>query len=235
MKGKTNRISKYNPINFYNFFFFIVLIILAAVAITSSFASDFRCPDTGVSFFPHEESCSKFIMCFGGLALERTCAPNLHWSAGGEYCTTHAQAECELENPLCPEVDDPNDLIFIPSLADCEKYYLCHQGEPKQFRCAPNFHFNPVENFCDYPELANCEVEPTPDPETEPGEIEIECPETGIFWFPHPYSCEYYFICLNGESVLHHCAPGLYWDAANNRCDFPENALCELTPIPQPL
>lgn len=216
--------------------FFIVLIVLAALAITSSFASDFRCPEEkGVQLFPHEESCSKYIMCFGGLALERSCAPDLHWSAKGEYCTTKAQAECDIENSLCPEVDDPNNIIFIPSQADCERYYLCHNGEKKPLQCAPDFHFNPNGNFCDFPENANCEVEPTPEPETEPGEIEIDCPDTGVFWVPHPKSCNYYFMCWDGQSVLRNCAPGLYFDSLNNRCDSPANALCTIIPSPQPL
>lgn len=28
--------------------------------------NDFECPEDGIHFFPHEESCAKFIMCFAG-------------------------------------------------------------------------------------------------------------------------------------------------------------------------
>lgn len=218
-----------------NFFFPKVLLIIAALAITSTYASEFRCPEAGIEFFPHEVSCSKYILCYGGLAIERSCAPDLHWSATDEWCTTKAQAECTLEAPLCPEVDNPDSLVFIPSLADCERYYLCQNGVAKPLYCAPNFHFNPIFGFCDFPENVNCEVEVTPEPETEPGEVEIECPEAGIFWIPHPNTCEYYFMCVNGTPILHHCSPGLFWDSANNRCDVKENAVCSINPQPQPL
>lgn len=174
-------------------------------------------------------------MCYGGLALERPCAPGLHWSEAGQWCTTKDQAECQIEFPLCPEVDNPEQLIFIPSLADCERYYLCHQGVARPMYCAPNFHFNPSIGQCDFPELAMCEVEGTPEPETEPGEIEVDCPAAGVFWVAHPNTCEYYFMCVDGDAILRHCAPGLFFDSVTNRCDVKENAVCSINPQPQPL
>lgn len=89
--------------------------------------------------------------------------------------------------------------------------------------------------MCEHPDNVTCDVTQTPAPEPEP-EVEIECPsDDGFYFVPHPKTCEYYFVCINGISELLRCAPGLYWDALNNRCDFPEIAFCEITPSPQPL
>lgn len=84
-------------------------------------SAQFDCPDDGVHFFPHASLCDRYIMCFGSVAIERLCAPSFHYSEREELCTWPDYAECTLESPLCPEIDDPQDLVWIPSQADCER------------------------------------------------------------------------------------------------------------------
>lgn len=43
---------------------------------------------------------------------------------------------------------------------------------------------------------------------------------------PHPNSCEHYFICHRGQSIILDCAPGFYFDPENNWCDFADNVQC---------
>lgn len=100
--------------------------------------------------------------------------------------------------------------------------------------CAPGKHFDPIFNWCDVPEVAQCEVTVAPEPEPEPDITEIKCPESEdrVTWEPHPIVCEHFFICVDGISYLQHCAPGLYFDTVNRYCTFAEDALCI---IPTPL
>lgn len=85
-------------------------------------SAQFYCPEEGVHFFPHTSRCDLYFMCFGGVAIERSCAPNFHYSEREEFCTWPDYAECTLEAPLCPETNDPDNLVWIPSQADCERF-----------------------------------------------------------------------------------------------------------------
>lgn len=65
-----------------------------------------------------------------------------------------------------------------------------------------------------------------PDEPETPEPHEIAC-DNGIYFEAHPNSCEHYFICSSGQSVLLDCAPGFHFDNKNNWCDVPENVQCE--------
>lgn len=90
-----------------------------------NFQKDVQCSDAivcypdGIEMHPHPYSCSQYILCFGENQIERDCAPGFHWSIYDGVCTTQDLAECQIERSLCPEVDDPNELFFIPSSRDC--------------------------------------------------------------------------------------------------------------------
>lgn len=43
---------------------------------------------------------------------------------------------------------------------------------------------------------------------------------------PHPYFCEYFFQCSNGEFLLQECPPGLHFNPVLEVCDWSENAGC---------
>lgn len=60
-------------------------------------------------------------------------------------------------------------------------------------------------------------MEPPP-----PQPDEIDCND-GIYFEEHPNSCEHYFICSFGHSVILSCAPGFQYDTDNNWCDVADN------------
>lgn len=94
-------------------------------------SAQFYCPEEGVHFFQHSSRCDRYYMCFGGIAIERSCAPDFHYSEAEEFCTWPSYAECTLETSLCPEVDDPEELVWIPSQADCGKYVFVRNDDQK--------------------------------------------------------------------------------------------------------
>ncbi|KAJ6646170.1 Peritrophin-1 [Pseudolycoriella hygida] len=186
---------------------------------------EFQCPPDGIHFFPHDEYCNKFIMCFAGFPIIMQCADGLYFDRELGQCNFPEYAECDLE--ICPPENDPGDIIFLPSEQYCDKFFICFAGRPIKFFCPEGLHFNREINTCDFIENANCTIEGKPEPPGPPLPHEVDCDcADSIFFVPHPNSCEHYFICARGQSHMIDCAPGFYFDSKNNWCDHPENVEC---------
>lgn len=46
---------------------------------------------------------------------------------------------------------------FSPYRGDCNKYYLCDNGNPLVQSCPPGLHWNNNQRNCDWPHSANCD------------------------------------------------------------------------------
>lgn len=89
--------------------------------------SDFdgKCPESGIKVIRHKSECGKYILCFGGVRIVRSCAPGLHWSSKLQSCTRPEISECEEEISVhkgCPKENDPDNLVFLPDYKNCSKY-----------------------------------------------------------------------------------------------------------------
>ena len=82
------------------------------------------CPPTGLHQIRHPDNCYQFIICVAGVPNERSCSPGLFFSSAFARCVRRAQSDC-IEPGLCPEFDDPFDVIFIPDPEDCQIYFIC--------------------------------------------------------------------------------------------------------------
>ncbi len=82
-------------------------------------SDEFKCPAQGIYFYPHEEFCDKYIMCFAGFPILSHCADGLYFDRETLKCDTPEIAECKLEK--CPINTDVFELVFLPSDVDCEK------------------------------------------------------------------------------------------------------------------
>lgn len=82
-------------------------------------SDEFQCPKEGIFFYPHEEFCDKFIMCFAGFPIINNCAEGLYFDRDTLKCDKPEIAECKKEK--CPENFEPNTLSFLPSDTDCER------------------------------------------------------------------------------------------------------------------
>lgn len=55
-----------------------------------------ECPDDGIKFISHPDSCEKYILCIDGDEIATlTCPPDFHFSRDLRGCTTPEDAECE--------------------------------------------------------------------------------------------------------------------------------------------
>lgn len=182
------------------------------------------CPSTGVSKHVNPMSCTRYWMCYDGVAVERQCSPGLYFSRAQLRCVRRDDSDCLLDLNSCPAENDPNNIVFLPDQEDCERYFVCYDGEPEEFECGPTLHWDPNNNWCIREEDSECEPS-FPLPPIR----EIECPDdTGgdLLFLPHPEDCQFYFICLDGRSILQRCARNLLFDHIRSNCFFRDQAMC---------
>lgn len=101
---------------------------------------------------------------------------------------------------------------------------MCHDGAPVEFDCGESLHWDPISNWCIREEDSECEPSYPLPPIRE-----IECPEdteSDILFLPHPEDCQFYFICLDGVSILTRCARNMLFDYTISKCFFADNARC---------
>lgn len=53
-----------------------------------------------------------------------------------------------------------------------------------------------------------------------------QCPPDGVHAIHYPGSCQRFIRCVNGNSVVQHCAPGLAFNIVRGQCDTEANAAC---------
>uniref|UniRef100_A0A182PYS3 Chitin-binding type-2 domain-containing protein n=1 Tax=Anopheles epiroticus TaxID=199890 RepID=A0A182PYS3_9DIPT len=108
----------------------------------------------GVQLFPHPTNCDQFITCSNGISFVGNCKAGETYDVVLQACKSEIRVDCE--RLRCPEVDNPNVVVFIPGIQSCDEYFLCQAGTPIQRFCAPGLHWNRVAERCDFPELAQC-------------------------------------------------------------------------------
>lgn len=141
--------------------------------------SIFQIPNNPCIGLPNEiltnnsRGCEYFFYCRNGEAIEGFC-PNNMWfniDAGicdqpkNVYCTfdgnpsnADGNAENEDERVSC-SLNIPTQIEqFIPSKIDCGRYFICYHGQPIRQHCISDLHWNVVENKCDQPNNARCQV-----------------------------------------------------------------------------
>lgn len=202
------------------------------------------CPPQGVSKAANPFSCTRYFMCYDGVAVTRTCSPGLFFSRSQLRCVRRDDSDCILNDESCPLENDPNNVVFLPDQDDCQRFdsriffiasrksnffnfirfFICHDGAPVEFDCGETLHWDPNNNWCIREEESVCEPSYPLPPIRE-----IECPpETGndIIFLPHPEDCQFYFICLDGTSILTRCARNMLFDYSISKCNFADRARC---------
>lgn len=79
----------------------------------------FVCPPSGLHFFEHPQSCTLFIFCMDGKLSEETCG-DLHWDQSRLTCDDIETVNCQTAINLCPDVDDFDNVVRLPSTVNCD-------------------------------------------------------------------------------------------------------------------
>uniref|UniRef100_A0A182QRX1 Chitin-binding type-2 domain-containing protein n=1 Tax=Anopheles farauti TaxID=69004 RepID=A0A182QRX1_9DIPT len=150
-----------------------VFVTLCVALVMGIVRADDRCPQNDDPeeppvLLPHPTDCDKFLHCSHGNAVVSKCPPGLHWNDSSKQCDYPALAHCvpgvtpTTQNfqvsPNCPDEYDPDHMVYVPHETNCGKYYICDPyGVELEQTCPSGLHWNPVVNYCDFPELAQCE------------------------------------------------------------------------------
>nr|NP_648647.1 uncharacterized protein Dmel_CG10725 [Drosophila melanogaster]AAN11837.1 uncharacterized protein Dmel_CG10725 [Drosophila melanogaster]AOQ09959.1 CG10725-RB [synthetic construct] len=182
------------------------------------------CKNRGLSSFCYDRTCTKYVLCFDGTPVIRQCSDGLQYNALTDRCDYPQYVDC-VDN-LCSRNNNPDDIVFIPSKARCDKYYICMDGLPQVQNCTSGLQYNPSTQSCDFPSKVNCTVESLqrnilPFARAPPRLADIECPSEGAHFIAHQKRQDAYYYCLNGRGVTLDCTPGLVFDAKREECREP--------------
>lgn len=109
----------------------------------------YPCPHSGTTRLAHLSTCSQFVQCVNGVAVEESCADGLFFDEESQKCTTAALANCNVEQTPCPKWTDPENLVFLTNGNSCNQYFMCYDGEPLALECASGLNFNSRTSQCD--------------------------------------------------------------------------------------
>lgn len=123
-----------------------------------------------------------------------------------------ANAQNRILDSRCTGSTNPNSPIHLPHESDCSKFYKCEGPYAVEFPCPPGLHWRVEMNWCDWPEVANCNTQDNrcPPENTDPP-----------VHLPHE-DCSKFYKCDWGVPKEFDCPPGQHWNAAADYCDWPE-------------
>uniref|UniRef100_A0A182K5K0 Chitin-binding type-2 domain-containing protein n=1 Tax=Anopheles christyi TaxID=43041 RepID=A0A182K5K0_9DIPT len=194
--------------------------------------------------FAHPTDCQRFYVCLNGVEprdlgcqvgevyneeTERCDAPENVPGCDGRYerqCvdsvaatvarSDHAQFKC------------PKSRGQFEDAVQCDKYYVCDEGEATEKICPDGLVFDPtikLVNKCDQPFNVDCgerfELQP-------PQGTTDYCPrKNGYFSHPDPTICNVFYSCINGEELEMSCTGSLHFDEKSGTCVWPDVAARE--------
>ncbi|KNC34624.1 hypothetical protein FF38_09666 [Lucilia cuprina] len=195
-----------------------------------------KCPSRQMLNLPLVKTCNKYISCYYGQATLRKCEGNQQFNVKTGKCDWAKNVDC-VENH-CSIHPLNSELVYVPSAASCEKYYLCMSGKAKALTCAAGLYFSTKCNCCDKSENVQCLIddnESTLEKNKEKrfshnysktlhkptliGETNtIICPSKGLFVYQYIEDPEKYITCVEGKATLYSCAAGYQFDDKQKRC-----------------
>lgn len=95
---------------------------LSTTITTVALPNDVNCPENGVTKTANPFSCTRYYMCYDGVAVTRTCSPGLYFSRSQLRCVRRADSDCLLNNESCPIENDPRNVVFLPDQDDCQRF-----------------------------------------------------------------------------------------------------------------
>ncbi|KAJ6647235.1 Peritrophin-1 [Pseudolycoriella hygida] len=126
--------------------------------------------------------------------------------------------------------------IFIKNEKGCEFFFYCHHGQPLEAFCPGDFWFNEDSGICEDQKNVLCTLnDPVKPPIVHPDITDetVNCPVVDTFsitFIASKIDCNRYYICYHGSPIRQQCIKEMHWNPAINKCDYPDNAKCEIKP-----
>ncbi|XP_050091389.1 peritrophin-1-like [Anopheles aquasalis] len=109
---------------------------------------------TGLQVLPHPEKCEEFIVCSEGYSTVGHCSEGYLFDSQRSACHPAARVKCNTVR--CPQQDNPNEIVYLPSVQRCDEYFICQSGMPVQTFCAPGLYWDRINQRCDLSQNVSC-------------------------------------------------------------------------------
>uniref|UniRef100_A0A182NNF1 Chitin-binding type-2 domain-containing protein n=1 Tax=Anopheles dirus TaxID=7168 RepID=A0A182NNF1_9DIPT len=186
--------------------------LLACGAFGVASSNDEPCRGVSNGYFVRDKTdCRGYYYCLDDVANHAMCPQDFHFNELAQMCDYPDQVSCH----ICQQ---QTGVQVSAHPQNCNQFILCSGGYSSVGQCSEGYLFDGQQRVCHPSVRVNCSA--------------TRCPEqdnpSQIVYMPGMASCDEYFICQSGRPVQHFCAPGLYWDAIHQRCDFSQNVQCTL-------
>lgn len=166
----------------------------------------------------HRNPTLRYHVCFGRTRQTFRCAKHMQFNPRTRQCDHEDIVNCVDPQPESRECPRNDRLSFLPSLKQCDGYFVCSRGDSFYTQCHDSLIFDIETNRC--VTKGRCLLDHKP-----------SCRQQhGITFEAHPYHCQHYYLCEQNKPSLRACAPGLMFDIVSSRCNTPEHATCALPP-----
>lgn len=122
----------------------------------------------------------------------------------------------------------PHD-TFVANPKGCKYMYHCRKGKAFEAFCPHDLWFNPDAGNCDLRNNVDCQLD---DSKIDTNlNDRIICPvrdSKGVKFMPSNIDCGRYYICYHGKAIAQQCIKDLHWNRQDNKCDYPDNANCNV-------
>ncbi|XP_030572916.1 probable chitinase 10 [Drosophila novamexicana] len=184
-----------------------------------------ECEAFNLTSFCYDRTCTKYVLCYYGIPVLRECYDGLQYNAETDRCDFPEYVDC-VEND-CPQYMSISSIRYLPSKAQCSKYFICSDGMAWPQECASGLFFNPKCNCCDYASNVECKETPQqrnikPYSRSPPRRADVVCPSQGIHFYAHKSRRDAYYYCVEGRGVTLDCTPGLLYDSKKHECRQPK-------------
>ncbi|XP_049546624.1 peritrophin-1-like [Anopheles darlingi] len=162
-------------------------------------------------FVQNKNDCQAYFYCRDGKAQPNKCPNDLYFNELKQVCDYRDQVSCH----LCRQ---QIGVQVLPHPDSCEQFIVCSEGYSTVGHCSEGYLFDSTRMACHPAARVKCNTVQCPQ-QTNPSEI---------VYRPSVVRCDEYFICQSGMAIQKLCAPGLYWDPIQERCDLSQNVSCTL-------
>ncbi|XP_055905773.1 uncharacterized protein LOC129941219 [Eupeodes corollae] len=193
----------------------VLAVVLSVDAIKSSGTQENVCRnrDDG-TFLADSNSCSSFIVCYGGKPVSQNCDPGSYFDTKKLYCMPDTKNTCSQSE--CKE-----DGAYSAHPTNCSLFYICNAGKLVEQSCGKGSYFDSKNLFCK-PDVDNICWPSTPEP--EPCTCAGDYTEGDLV--KDPDSCHSYYLCHKGDLIHKTCGYGNYFDTSKNLCQRDTTGKC---------
>ncbi|XP_052861342.1 peritrophin-44-like [Anopheles cruzii] len=188
------------------------LLALVAIAFIGSSVANDACKGVPTGYFVRDKTnCKGYYYCQNGTPTHNLCPGGYYFNELAQMCDFADKVSCH----ICQQQTGMQVAIHPQN---CSQFIMCSEGYSTVGQCAEGFQFDSQQRACNPAKRVTCKTVRCPT-QSNPGKI---------VYLPGVESCEEYFICQSGTAIRKYCAPGLYWDAAKERCDLAQKVSCKL-------